>query len=73
MDKNSQKNQKQEDRNVGSSPGDTIIRKCGTQHSRTNFKNRTSQYLHAALFIPTTASLLKAIKQGFLKTWPGLT
>ena len=30
------------------------------------------QYLHAALFIKTTASLIKAIKQGFLKTWPGL-
>ena len=31
-----------------------------------------AQYLHAALFIPTTSSLLKAIKQGFLKTWTGL-
>ena len=30
-------------------------------------------YLHAALFSPNTASLLKEIKQGFLKTWPGLT
>ena len=35
-------------------------------------KPELDQYLHAALFSPTTASLLKAIKQGFLKTWPGL-
>ena len=39
--------------------------------------NRTepelSQYLHAALFSPTTASLSKEIKQGFLEIWPGLT
>ena len=35
-------------------------------------KPELAQYLHAALFSPTTASLLKAIKQGFLKTWPGL-
>ena len=31
------------------------------------------QYHHAALFIPTLESLLKAIKQGFLKTLSGLT
>ena len=31
------------------------------------------QYLHAELFSPTTASLLKSIIQGFLNTWPGLT
>ena len=36
-------------------------------------KPELAQYLHAALFIPTTASLLKAINQGFLKTWPVLT
>ena len=36
-------------------------------------KPELSQYLHAALFTPTTAILLNAIKQGFLKTWPGLT
>ena len=35
-------------------------------------KPELSQYLHAALFIPTTANLVKAIKQGFLKTWTGL-
>ena len=35
-------------------------------------KPEQAQYLHASLFIPTAASLLKAIKQGFLKTWPGL-
>ena len=36
-------------------------------------KPELAQYLHAALFIPTTESLLKEIKQGLLKTWPGIT
>ena len=36
-------------------------------------KPELSWCLHEALFIPTTASLFKAIKRGFLKTWPGLT
>ena len=35
-------------------------------------KPEISQYLHAALLSPTTSSILKAIKQGFLRTWPGL-
>ena len=35
-------------------------------------KPELAQYLHAALFSPTTSILLKAIKQFFLKTWPGL-
>jgi hypothetical protein len=30
-------------------------------------------YLHKAMFIPTKAALLKAVKQGHLETWPGLT
>jgi hypothetical protein len=30
-------------------------------------------YLHEAMFIPTKAALLKALKQGQLATWPGLT
>ena len=36
-------------------------------------KPKLSQYLHAALFSPTTARILKAIKQCFPKTCPGLT
>ena len=36
-------------------------------------KLELAHYFHAALFSPTTASLLKAIKKGFLKTWTGLT
>ena len=36
-------------------------------------KPELAQYLHSALFSPTTESLLKAIKQGFLKTCLGLT
>ena len=53
----------------------------GTQQSENLVNNIMAQtskpelahYLHAALFSPTTASFLKAIKQVFLKTWPGLT
>ena len=36
-------------------------------------KPELAQYLHAALFGVTIVSILKAIKQGFLKTLPGLT
>ena len=35
-------------------------------------KMELAQYLHAALFIPTTASILRVIKKGFLKTWTGI-
>ena len=35
-------------------------------------KPELAQYFHATLFIPTTTSLLGAIRMGFLKTWPGL-
>jgi hypothetical protein len=30
-------------------------------------------YLHKAMFSPTTSALIKAVKQGQLDTWPGLT
>jgi hypothetical protein len=30
-------------------------------------------YLHKAMFSPTKAALLKAVKQGHITTWPGLT
>ena len=33
-------------------------------------KPELAKYLHAALFGPTTASLIKTTKQVFLKTWP---
>ena len=36
-------------------------------------KPELAQYLRAALFSPNIASLLEAIKQGFLKTWLDLT
>ena len=36
-------------------------------------KPELAQYLHAVLFSLTAISLLKAIKQGFLKKWTGLT
>ena len=35
-------------------------------------KSELEQYLHAEIFIPTTASLIKAIKNVFLRTLPGL-
>ena len=36
-------------------------------------KPELSKYLHAEIFIPTTASPPNAIKQGLMKTWPGIT
>ena len=36
-------------------------------------KPELSKYLYEALFSPTTARLLKEIKQGFLKIWSGFT
>ena len=35
-------------------------------------KPKLERYIHASLFRPTTTSLLKAIRQGFLKKWPEL-
>ena len=37
-----------------------------------NSKPELAKYLHAEHFSPTTSSILKAMKQGVLKTWPGL-
>ena len=68
-----QRDQKQENGNVGSASGSTKIRKWGEQHSGKTSKRELAKYLHASLSSPTTESLLKEIKQGFLKTWPGLT
>ena len=36
-------------------------------------KPELAQYIHAALFRPTSAILLNEIKQGLLKNWTGLT
>ena len=36
-------------------------------------KPELAQYLHAAFSCPTTPSLLKEIKLGFLMAWLGLT
>jgi hypothetical protein len=32
-----------------------------------------ANYLHKAMFSPTKAALLKAVKQGHISTWPGRT
>ena len=58
---------------MGSAPGDTKKENVGNNILAQTSKPELAQYLRVALFIPTTESLLKAIKQGFLKTWPGLT
>ena len=55
--------------NLGTQQSENIVHNILAQTS----KLELAQYLHAGLFSPTAASLLKAIKQGFLKTWPGLT
>ena len=44
-----------------------------TNNFMTTYKPELAQYLHGEIFIPTTSILIKAIKKGFLKTWPGLT
>ena len=36
-------------------------------------KTELARYLHTSIFRQTTEILTKDIKQGFLKTWPGLT
>ena len=48
---------------------ENVVNKILTQNS----KPELAKYLNAALFSPNTASLLKASRQGFLNTWPGLT
>ena len=36
-------------------------------------KPELAHYLHASIFSPTASSIIKSIKLGFLKMWPGLT
>ena len=54
---------------LGPQQSENVVKNILAQNS----KPELAKYLHAALFSPTTQSLLKAIRQGFLKTWPGLT
>ena len=56
-----------------SSPGDTTIKNVSNNILSQTTKLEQAQYSHAALFSPTTTSLLKAINIGFLKNWPVLT
>ena len=65
--------QEQENWNLESAPVNTTIRNCGKKFLAQKNKPGLSQYLHAALFSPKMESLIKATKQGFLKTWTGLT
>ena len=32
-----------------------------------------AQYIHACAYSPTKSTFLEAIKNGYFKTWPGLT
>ena len=50
--RNSKSNHKQEDRIVGSAPGDSTTIKCGKQHSGTKFKTRTSPLFTCSNFHP---------------------
>ena len=54
---------------LGSQQSENVVNNIMAQTS----KPELAQYLHAALFISTTESLLKATKKSFLETWPGLT
>ena len=54
---------------LGPQQSKNVVNKILAKHS----KPELSKYLHAALFSPTISSVLKAIKQGLLKTWPGIT
>ena len=54
---------------LGLQQPENVVNKILAQTS----KLELAQYLHALLFSPFTASLLKATKQGFLKTCMGLT
>ena len=49
---NNLRDKKQEYRNVGSDPGATTTRKCGKQHSGTNFKTITSPVFTCRTFQP---------------------
>ena len=58
---------------MGSAPGAQQSENVVNNIMEKTSKPELAEYLYAALFIPTTASLFKEIKKGFLKTWPGLT
>ena len=54
---------------LGPQQSENLVNNILAQTSKTEL----AQYLHAALFRPTKEIILKEIKPGFLKTWPGLT
>ena len=53
---------------LGTQQSENVVNKILAQTS----KPELAQYLYTSLFWPTTKILLKAIKQGFLETFPGL-
>ena len=54
---------------LGPQQSENVVKNILVQNS----KPELAQYLHAALFSSTAASLLKATKQGLLNTWTGIT
>ena len=54
---------------MGPHQSENVVNNIMAQTSKPELAN----YLHSARLSRTTASLLKAIKQGLLKTWLGLT
>ena len=57
---------------MGSSPGYKKEEIVANKNLLKTTKPELEQYLNDANFSPKTSSLLKAIKQCFLNTWPGL-
>ena len=67
---NNKRHQEQANRNVKGSPGD---KKNANDILDQTTKPELAQYLHAVLFSPTKASLIKAIRKGFLRIWQART
>ena len=56
-----------------SSTGDMKIKIVANNILSQTNRLELAQYVHTTLFSPTITSLIKTIKLGFLKTYPGLT
>ena len=54
---------------IGTQQSETVVNRILEQI----YRPELAQYLHAALFVTTTARLLKAIKQDLMNMWLGLT
>ena len=66
-------NQEQTNRNVGVSHGNITIKIVVNNIMDQTTKPELEHYFYATLFTPETKILVKAIKKGFLKTFPDPT